>query len=523
MDSVVPKKTSQLLKKTGVVGGLTLVSRMLGFVRDAFIAWLLGVGPGSDAFFLAFRIPDLLRKFFSDGMLTLSFVPVFTTCLIEDGPKRAFAMARACFLSVSTAGVLLVVAGIVAAPMVVRVIAPGFSPDSYTYDLAVQLIRVMMPYIAIVALLAVSMGVLNAMGEFAAPGAGPIVFNLSIILSAFFLCSRFSSATLALALGVVLGGLFQFLLQVPFLLKKGFKFFERTAFHHPGMSETGRRLLPSLVGAAGFQINLFVATILASTLSSGSISFLYYAERLVQFPMALFAVSISTVLLPELSMEKVQGPAAVVSGVFARAVKAVCCVTLPAMFGLAALRVPVVSLLFERGAFDRLCVEETASALLFFILGLWAFSGNRIFVTLFHARSDVATPFWASVKGIGFNLLAGLLFGQVLGYRGIALSVSAAAALNFFFLVPGVWSSMDRLMKKNIGIWTCKSLFASVIMYGSVTYGVSFIPDGISKAALLVRVAGMLILGVVVYTGTFVLTFKKGLGQLAQELDNRAD
>lgn len=523
MDPVVSKKTSRLLKRSGIVGGLTLVSRMLGFVRDAVIAWLLGVGLESDVFFLAFRLPDLLRKFFSDGMLTLSFVPVFATCLIEEGRKRAFAMARACFVSVSTAGALLAVAGVVAAPMVVRVIAPGFSPDSYAHGLTVQLVRVMMPYIALVAILAVSMGVLNAMGEFVAPGAGSIVFNLTIIVSAFFLCFRFSSATIAIALGVVLGGFLQLLLQVPFLLKQGFRFFEKTAFHRPGMSAAGRRLFPSLVGAAGFQINLFVATILASTLSTGSVSYLYYAERLVQFPMALFAVSISTVLLPALSMEKIQGTAGEVSGVFARAVKAVVCITLPAMFGLAALRVPVVSLLFERGAFDRLCVQETASALLFLITGLWAFSGNRIFVTLFHARSDVATPFWASVKGIGFNLLAGLLLGPVLGYKGLTLGVSAAAALNFFFLVPGVWSSMDASMKKNIGVWTCRALFASVIMYGSVTYGVSFIPEKISKAALLARVAGMLFLGVAVYTGTFVLTFRKGLGQLVHELGNRAD
>ena len=456
-------------------------------------------------------------------MLTLSFVPVFTVCLIKEGRKQAFAMARTCFLSVSAAGILLAAAGIVAAPLVVRVIAPGGSVDSHTHDLAVQLVRLMMPYLALVGLLAVSMGVLNALGVFAAPGGGPIVFNLSIILVALTLGSRFSSPALALALGVVAGGFFQFLLQIPFLLKQGFKFFERTAFHHPGMSEAGRRLLPSLVGAAGFQINLFVATVFASTLSTGSISHLYYAERLVQFPMALFAVSISTVLLPALSMEKIKGTAAEVSGIFARAVKAVACVVLPAMFGLAALRVPVVSLLFERGAFDRLCVQETASALLFFIMGLWAFSGNRILVALFHARADAATPFWASVKSIGFNVVAGLLLARILGYRGLALGVSAAAGINFFSLVPGVWSSMDRLMKKNIGVWTCRSLFASVIMYGSVMYGVSFIPDTLSKAALLVWVAGMLILGVAVYAGTFVLTFRKGLGQLAKELGNQGE
>jgi putative peptidoglycan lipid II flippase len=518
---LMSKKRSQLLSRFSLVGGLTLVSRILGFARDAVIAWLLGAGPASDAFFLAFRLPDLMRKFFSDGLLTLSFVPVFTLCLIEKGSKSAFAMARSCFLSVALAGTILVIIGIVAAPLIVRVIAPGFLPGLHTYTLTVQLLRVMMPYLMIVLLLAVSMGILNSMGHFAAPGAGPIVFNLSIIVVALFFGSLFESPVLALGAGVVMGGLIQLFLQIPFLWAKGFAFFQRTPLVHPGLFDAGKKMLPSLVGAAGFQINLFAATVLASTLSTGSISYLYYAERLVQFPLALFAVSFSTVLLPELSKEKIGGSDSDVAHIFARSIKIVVAVALPAMFGLAVLAVPVVSLLFERGAFDRVCVTETASVLLIFTMGLWAFSGTRIFVSMFHAMGNTKTPLRASVLAIGFNLTVGWFFGQSMGYRGLALCVSVAGSINFLLLIPGIWAYIDRRLKKNIALWACRALFASAIMVGLVGYGVSLIPETISKFGLLVWVAGIIVLGVFVYAGVFVLTLKQGLGQILYELGEK--
>jgi len=520
----VSKNRSRLLSRFSLVGGLTLASRILGFARDAVIAWLLGAGPGSDAFFLAFRFPDLMRKFFSDGLLTLSFVPVFTLCLIEQGRKHAFAMARSCFLSVGAAGAILAIVGIVGAPFIVRIIAPGFSPDLPTYTLTVQLVRVMMPYMLLVPLLALSMGVLNSMGHFAAPGAGPIVFNLAIILGALSFGSLFASPVLGLGVGVVIGGLIQLFLQIPFLWAKGFAFFKQTSFFHPGQFEAGKKMVPSLVGAAGFQINLFAVTIIASTLPSGSISYLYYSERLVQFPLALFAVSFSTVLLPELSREKIMGSDLGVARIFSRSIKIVISLALPAMFGLAALSLPVVSLLFERGAFDRVCVVETASVLVFFTMGLWAFAGTRIFVSMFHARGDIETPLRASVMAMGFNLAAGWFLGQAMGYRGLALCVSAAGAINCLLLVPGVWAFIDRSLKKNIALWACRTLFSSAIMFGLVGYGVSLIPEGISKPGLMAWVAGVLILGVVVYAGVFVLTFKRGLDQIMEELgENQGD
>lgn len=509
------KPLSKLVKSAGFVGAFTLVSRILGVVRDAVIALLLGASPASDAFFIAFRIPNLLRKFFSDGMLTLSFVPVFTACLTQKGRAQAFAMARSCFLLLSVTGVIIVVAGITFAPLVVRMVAPGFAPDSNTFALTVLLTRIMMPYLVCISLMAVAMGVLNCLGHFAAPAAAPIVLNLVILLGAHVFSPLVGSPTIALALGVVLGGIAQLVLQVPFLLQQGFAFLKRAELLHPGTLEAGQKMLPSLVGAAGFQINVFVATVIASTLSSGSISYLYYAERLVQFPMALFAVSVSTVLLPELSRIKGSTEPFAASEVFAKVLGAVFFITIPAMVGLAALGEPVVSLLFQQGAFDLLCVRETALVLLCFCLGLWAFSGTRLLVTLFHGFGDVATPFWAGLVAIGFNLGAGYFLGHTFGHWGLALSISTAAALNFFILLARASAHVDSLVIKNLGILACRSLFVSVIMYVPVSYGASLITVELSKGAVLARVAGSVIVGIVVYLGTFMVIWGAGL-QLAQ-------
>lgn len=520
MIKTMSKPSSKLVKSAGSVGAFTLVSRILGVVRDAVIALLLGASPASDAFFVAFRIPNLLRKFFSDGMLTLSFVPVFTACMAQRGRAQAFAMARSCFLLLSVTGVVIVVAGIAFAPLVVKMVAPGFAPDSYTFALTVLLTRVMMPYIVCVSLMAVAMGVLNCLGHFAAPAAAPIVLNLVILLGAHVLSPLVGSQALALALGVVLGGMAQLALQIPFLLRQGFVFLKRAELFHPGALEAGQKMLPSLVGAAGFQINVFAATVIASTLSSGSISYLYYAERLVQFPMALFAVSVSTVLLPELSRKKGSNDPLAASEAFARALGAVFFITIPAMVGLVALRAPVVSLLFQQGAFDRLCVRETALALLCFCLGLWAFSGTRLLVTLFHGFGDVTTPFRAGMAAIGFNLVAGYFLGHTFGHWGLALSISAAAAINFFILLVRASAHLDSLLVKNLAILACRALFVSVIMYFPVSYGASLVTVELSKGAVLARVAGSVIVGVAVYVGTFMVIWGRGV-QLPGDMNKR--
>jgi len=313
-------------------------------------------------------------------------------------------------------------------------------------------------------------------------------------------------------MGLLLGGFLQFSIQVPFLWRFGFRFFEKVKLLHPGVLEALKRMVPSIIGAAGFQINLFAVTVMASTLPLGSISYLYYAERLVEFPMALFAVSVATVLLPELSMKKGLRDPLDLSRVFTRAIKGVFFITIPAMAGLAALREPVVSLLFQQGLFDTISVKETAATLLYFCMGLWAFSGTRLLVTLFYSLGDAVTPFWAGAAGILFNLAAGFFLGNTMGHRGLALSVSLAGAINFFILMVRALVHMDPMLVRSVALLACRSIFASVMMYFPVAYMVPFLIALPSKADLLVRVAGVVILGSMIYAGIFMVISGSRLG-----------
>jgi putative peptidoglycan lipid II flippase len=306
---------------------------------------------------------------------------------------------------VSVVGISLVVTGMVFAPVLVKIIAPGFAGGSYSYSLTVVLLKIMLPYLLVILGLALCMGVLNALGNFSVPAATPIVLNLVVILSGFFWADFFDPPVIGLALGVVLGGMAQLALQVPFLVRHGMLNFACFTWVHPGVIAVGKIMIPCMVGAASYQINIMMASLFASKLCQGSVSFFYYADRLVQFPLALFAVSFSTVLLPSLARKAALGEQGEISAVFSQGASLVFFVTIPAMAGLMALASPLVSFLFEQGAFDARTVSATANCLFYLALGLWAYTGTRLFVTLHYALSSVRLPFVAGLISIALNLL----------------------------------------------------------------------------------------------------------------------
>jgi len=279
----------KLTKAAGVIGIATLLSRIMGFIRDMVIAWFFGAGLLSDAFFVAFRIPNLLRRLFAEGSLSIAFVPVFTEYLNRDGRTEAFKMARSTLRVLSILLVLLTIAGILAAPWIIRGVAPGFSGDKFS--LTVTLTRIMFPYIFFICLVALSMGILNALGHFAAPALAPVFLNVAVIGSVLFIAPHMETPVAGLAIGVLIGGFLQILLQVPFLIKKGFRFWQKAPIYHPGVKRIGRLMGPAIFGAAVYQINILIGTLLASLLPEGSVSYLYYADRLVQFPLGIFAIS----------------------------------------------------------------------------------------------------------------------------------------------------------------------------------------------------------------------------------------
>ena len=482
---------------------LTLASRILGVLRDAFIAMVFGISPQSDAFFIAFRPFDLLRKMFSDGILSISFVPIFSRYIERGERDQAIAMFLSGFFILSIAGVFLVTTGIFLAPVLVRFLAPGFMTGSYVHGLTLVLLKIMMPYLFIILLIALCMGVLNSLGNFSIPAATPIVLNLSIILSMYFMASFFDTHVLGLALGITIGGIAQLALQIPFIFQHKMVDFSCFTLLHPGIVRVGKTMIPSMIGAASYSINIMIAGFFASMLTQGSVSFLYYADRLVQFPLALFAVSFSTVFLPSLSRKAAFGKLDEIATLFGNGARLVFFVTIPAMAGLMALDGPIVSFLFKQGAFDPLAVKHTADSLFYLVLGLWAYTGTRLFVTLHYSLSSIRTPFFAGLISIGINVALCWFLKDSMGFRGIALSVSLASMAGFVFLFM---NTPGKLFGTSLVVSACRSVFLSVIMFFFVRWTASLlVTEEYGKLGLGAGIFTCIFLGILFFSLTSIL------------------
>ncbi len=484
------------------MGAATLLSRILGFVRDVVIAWFFGAGLSSDAFFVAFRIPNLLRRLFAEGSLSIAFIPVFTEYLTHQGKAEAFDLARSALRLL--AGILVITAllGILLAPWIIRVIAPGFMASPEKFELTVSLTRIMFPYVFFICLVALCMGILNTLGHFAAPALAPVFLNIALIFSAFFISPHMADPVTGLGIGVIIGGFLQLGLQVPFLIKKGFYFWQKTSLVHPGLKKVGTLMLPAVLGASVYQVNILVGTLLASLLPEGSVSYLYYADRLVQFPLGIFAIATATAVLPSLSRQAAAKDINALCDTFAHAMKLVFFITIPSMVGLIVLREPIVALLFKRGAFDAETTRLTAQALLYYSVGLWAFSAVRIVVSTFYAMQDTKTPMKMAVISIGTNIVLGILLMIPLKHGGLALATSISSALNLGMLVYALRAKLGSLGWRNIATSAGKTLLCSLIMGGMVR-GMAWLiipPGGGDLPVLLGGLTASIVAGLLLYT-----------------------
>ena len=507
-----------LIQKAASVSGLTLASRLLGVVRDALIAWCFGASPASDAFFIAFRPFDLLRKMFSDGILSISFVPEFSRYLSRGERREAFAMFRSALFLVSAAGAALTIIGMIAAPFLVRCFVPGYA-GTESLGLTAMLFRVMVPYLCCVLAIALCMGVLNALGNFHAPAATPIWLNAAIIGTTLAGAAWLDIGIVAAAVGVTLGGGIQLAFQIPFLVRAGLfrslgggrPGLRQWVRIHPGVSRAAKVMVPCMVGAAAFQINLVVTGLLAAMLAPGCVTFLYYADRLVQFPLALFGISVSTVLLPRIAACADPDPGQM-ARVFENGARMVLFLTIPAMAGIMALDRPIVSVLFGRGAFGPAAQASTAQCLFYLATGLGAAAASRVFVTLYYALSQVRVPFWAGLSSLGTNLVLSLVLMPAMGVAGLALAPALAAVAGLGVLVAGMPGVVDlaRLM-----VCACRSLFLSGIMYVLVRQTSDIlIPEG---AGFLVQGAGLggcILLGAAVFAGLALVVARSDLVML---------
>lgn len=501
----------KIFQNAASVSLFTLGSRILGVIRDALIAMILGASVQSDAFFIAFRPFDLLRKLFSEGILSISFVPIFSKYLEKGRQDQAISMFLSALFILSLAGVFLVIMGIIFAPFLVKILAPGFAPGTYTHTLTVILLKIMFPYLVTILIIALCMGVLNSLGNFRIPAATPMVLNLAVILSAVFASSYFDPPVLALALGVTLGGLTQLALQIPFILRSRMVDFSWFTWFHPGVVRVGKTIIPCMVGAAPFQINIMVAGFFASQLAQGSVSFLYYADRLVQFPLALFAISFSTVLLPFLSRKADQDQE--VGEIFEKGARLVFFVTIPAMAGMAALDKPIVSLLFGQGAFDTSAVQYTTDCLFYLVLGLWAFTGTRLFVTFYYSLEKFRLPFGAGIISIALNGVLCWFLMEPMGFKGLALSVSLASMVGFGILFINTPGSLPRA---GLVVSACRSVFLSAIMFCLVRWAAGFIPHAHGKVGLGAGLFACILLGIFFFLAAGMLFSNPELKLLKQ-------
>ena len=499
----------RVTKAAGVVGAATLLSRIFGFIRDVAIAWSFGAGMNSDAFFVAFRIPNLLRRLFAEGSLTIAFIPVFSQHLTEHGRAEAFKLARSAIWLTSFLLIVIAAAGMLLSPFIIQVIAPGFTGASEKFSLTVLLTRTMFPYIFFIGLVALCMGILNVLGHFAAPALAPVLLNLSMIGSVLFLSPHMKDPILGLAIGVIIGGVLQLAFQLPFLIRKGFYFWKPTRFYHQGLKKMGVLLLPTVFGSAVYQVNILVGTLLASLLPEGSVSYLYYADRLVQFPLGIFAIATATAVLPSLSKQAAEKDFVALRDTFAHAIRLVLFITVPSMIGLIVLREPIVRLLFSRGAFGEETTRLTAHALLYYCMGLWAFSAVRIVVAAFYAMQDTKTPVQTAVISVLTNVLLGVILMEPLGHGGLALSTALASMINLGLLVRALSLKLGAMEWRPIVVATWKTLQCSAIM-GGVVWIIArmIIPSGgRSELGLLAGLMATIGVGLAVY-GFFSLKMK---------------
>ena len=420
----------KLIKSMATVAGLTGISRMAGFVRDILTASILGAGPVADAFFVALKLPNFFRRVTAEGAFSVSFVPVFSEILEKDGQKTALSFSLNIFY-IMLYGLGIVSLLIMAAmPWVIHVVAPGFEGGELRYDLAVELSRVTFPYLLLMSLTALLGGVLNALDRFGPFAFAPVLFNLSLI-AALLLSDLFETAGHALAWGVLAAGFLQFFWLLLSALRAGV----RLKIVRPRLTPETRKVLrlmgPGVIGAGVMHINLFADLIIASFLQTGAISYLYYADRLNQLPLGVVGIAVGTVLLPMLSRALSSGKMEEARDLFNRALEMCLLLALPAAVALAVIPQTLISVLFERGAFEAADTAVTTGVLMAYALGLPAYIAIKVFSTAHWARQDTMTPVRISVIATIVNIVISLILIRFIGVAGIALGTGIAGWLQF--------------------------------------------------------------------------------------------
>jgi putative peptidoglycan lipid II flippase len=455
-----------LFKSTTLVSGMTAISRILGFIRDMLVAQLFGATPAVDAFYVAFRIPNFMRGLFAEGAFAQAFVPV----LSEYRQKRSLDEVRTFISHVSgTLGSILLLVTIIAlilTPLLTSVFAPGFHNDPMRFELTTQMLRITFPYLLLISLTAFGGSVLNSFGLFGVPSFTPVLLNLVMIIAALFLAPHFSQPVVGLAWGVFLAGIAQLLFQLPFLKRHHLLPLPKPVWHDEGVRRVMKLMIPALFGVSVAQISLLIDTFFASFLPAGSITWLYYSDRLTYFPLGIFGVALATVILPHLSRKHADRSVEEFSTALDWALRCVLLIAIPSAVGLFVLSGPLFATLFQHGKFTAFDSIMATRSLMAFSVGLPAFMLVKVLASGFYSRQDIRTPVRIAVIALITNMLLNVALIFPLKHAGLALATSLSSSLNAGLLLRGLLSKKAFIPRPGWPIFMLRLLASGAIVWG---------------------------------------------------------
>nr|WP_277603588.1 murein biosynthesis integral membrane protein MurJ [Bowmanella dokdonensis] len=466
-----------MLKSGLIVSSMTLLSRVLGLVRDMVVANLMGAGAAADVFFFANKIPNFLRRLFAEGAFAQAFVPVLSEVHNQgDGQALKLFLARVA----GTLGTLVLVVtliGVIGSPVLAALFGTGWfldylndNPDGAKYELASLMLKITFPYLFFITLTGLAGAILNTLNRFAVAAFTPVLLNICIIAAALYLSPRLEQPAIGLAWGVFFGGLVQLLFQVPFLARTGLLVKPQWGWRDPQVSKVRRLMIPALFGVSVSQINLLLDTFIASFLVTGSISWLYYSDRLLEFPLGLFGIAIATVILPTLSRNYVSANSQEFRDNMDWAMRMVCLLGIPAAAGLVVLAEPLLTVLFVRGEFDAQDARMASYSLMAYGCGLLSFMLVKVLAPGFFSRQDTKTPVRYGIWSMAANMVFNVIFAIPYGYVGLAIATSLSASLNAALLYQKLHKLGVYQLGNKTGLFLLRVGLATAAMVAVVIY-----------------------------------------------------
>ena len=456
---------------------MTLISRVLGLVRDIVIANLMGAGAAADLFFFANKIPNFLRRLFAEGAFAQAFVPVLTEYEKTQSRDQVKELIAAVSGTLGTIVTVITILGVLGSSVITALFGFGWflewwngGEEAYKFELASSMLKITFPYLWFITFTALSGAILNTLGKFAVAAFTPVFLNIAIISCAFFVSPQLEQPEFGLEMGVFLGGLIQFLFQIPFLKKEKLLVKPKWQWYHPGVIKIRTLMIPALFGVSVSQINLLLDTFIASFLQTGSISWLYYSDRLLEFPLGLFGIAIATVILPSLSSSHVSQSPQIFSKTLDWGIRTVCFLGFPAMMGLIVLAEPMLRVLFMRGEFDMQDVSMSAMSLWAYASGLLSFMLVKVLAPGYYSRQDTKTPVKFGMIAMVSNMVLNVIFAIPYGYVGLAIATALSATLNAGLLWFGLYKNgVYQFQPQSLSV-LIRIIGAGLVMAGGLVY-----------------------------------------------------